>query len=68
MGTKVLTTKDIRTNEADTLNDRFGELVEGCDGFAGVRPEHKFQNSEVLKNRGRLTGMTDGVNDAPAAT
>ena len=43
MGTQILTTKDIPENEADTLSDRFGELVEGCDGFAGVHPEHKFQ-------------------------
>ena len=43
VGTQILTTKDIPANEADTLGDRFGELVEGCDGFAGVHPEHKFQ-------------------------
>jgi len=67
MGTQILTTKDIPANEADTLGDRFGELVEGCDGFAGVHPEHKFQIVQVLKSRGWLTGMTgDGVNDAPA--
>ena len=67
VGTKIPTTKDIPANEADTFRDRFGELVEGCDGFAGVHPEHKFQTVQVLKSRGWLTGMTgDGVNDAPA--
>ena len=67
MGTQILTTKDIPTSEAETLSDRFGELVESCDGFEGVHPEHKFQIVEVLKNRGWLTGMTgNGVNDAPS--
>ena len=41
--------------------------MEGCDGFAGVHPEHKFQIVQVLKSRGWLNGMTgDGVNHAPA--
>ena len=39
MGSKIPTTKDTSANEVDTLRDRFGELVEGCDGFAGVHPE-----------------------------
>ena len=58
MGTQIPTTKDIPASEADTFGDRFGELVESCDGFAGVHPEHKFQIVQVLKNRGLLTGMT----------
>ena len=67
METKIPTTKDTPAKEADTLRDRFGEFVEGCDGFAGVHPEHKFQNVQVLTSRGWLAGMTgDGVNDAPA--
>ena len=33
METKIPTTKDTPANEADTLRDRFGEFVEGCDGF-----------------------------------
>ena len=28
-------------NEADVLGDRFGELVEDCERFAGVHPEQK---------------------------
>ena len=65
-GTKIPTTKDTPANKADTLRDRFGELVEGCDGFAGVHLEHKFQIVQVLKSRGRRNGMTgDGVNHAP---
>ena len=43
MGTQILTTKDIPTSEAETLSDRFGELVESCAGFEGVHTEHKFQ-------------------------
>ena len=39
-GTQMLTTSDIPTSEADTL-DRVGELVESCDGFAGAHPERK---------------------------
>ena len=67
VGTKIPTRKDIPAKEADTLRDRFGELVEGCDGFAGVHSEDKFQIVQVLKSRGWLTGMTgDGVNLSPA--
>ena len=33
VGTKIPTTKDTPANKADTLRDRCGELVEGCDGF-----------------------------------
>ena len=67
VGTNIPTTKDTPANEVDTLRDRFGELVEGCDGFAGVHPEHKFQIVQVPKSRGWLNGMTgDGVNHAPA--
>ena len=66
-GTKIPTTKDTPANEADTLRDRFGKLVQGCDGFAGVHSEDKFQIVQVLKSRGWLAGMTgDGVNHAPS--
>ena len=33
MGTQILTTEVIPAHEADTLGDRFGELVESCDGW-----------------------------------
>ena len=33
---QILTTKDIPAHEADTLDDRFGELVECSDNFVGV--------------------------------
>ena len=33
MGTQILTTEVIPAHEADTLGDRFGELVESCDGL-----------------------------------
>ena len=44
--------KDSHDQGHPTLRDRFGELVEGCDGFAGVHPEHKLQIVQVLKSRG----------------
>ena len=50
MVTKIPTTKDTPANEADTLRDRFGEFVEGCDGSCWS--EHKFQIVQVLKSRG----------------
>ena len=37
------TTKVIPANEADTLGDRSGELVESRDSFAGVYPEDKSE-------------------------
>ena len=40
---QILTTKDIPVNVADTLDDRFGDLVESSDDFVGVHPEHDFQ-------------------------
>ena len=36
MGTHFLTTKDIPANETDTLGDRFGELVQSCDGLVYI--------------------------------
>ena len=47
MGTQFLTTEDIPAHEADTLGDRFGELVESCNRFPGVHPEHNFQIVQV---------------------
>ena len=44
--------KDSHDQGHPTLRDRFGELVEGRDGFVGVHPEHKFQTVQVLKSRG----------------
>ena len=50
-----------------TLGDDYGEMIEDCDGFAQVFPEHKFLIVEALRQKGYSCGMTgDGVNDAPA--
>ena len=42
-GTQIFTTEVIPAHEADTLGDRFGELVESCDGLWCSDPEHDFQ-------------------------
>nr|P54210.1 RecName: Full=Plasma membrane ATPase; AltName: Full=Proton pump [Dunaliella acidophila]AAB49042.1 plasma membrane proton ATPase [Dunaliella acidophila] len=42
-------------------------MVEACNGFAQVFPEHKFEIVEILQEAHHRVGMTgDGVNDAPA--
>ena len=46
MGTQMLASKNIPANEADTLGDRLGELVECFDGSAEVHREHKFQRNK----------------------
>ena len=46
--TQKRTTKEIPATEADMLGDRFGEIVEMCDGYAGVHPEHQFHVIQVL--------------------
>ncbi|GFR50748.1 hypothetical protein Agub_g13014 [Astrephomene gubernaculifera] len=43
------------------------EMVEKCNGFAEVFPEHKYEIVAILQEADHVVGMTgDGVNDAPA--
>ena len=46
------------TDIKDTLDDRSGELVDSCNGFAGVHPGLKVHALQAVKKRGQFTGMT----------
>ena len=51
--------EDIPANEAHTLDDHLGDLVESSDDFVGVHLEHDFQTVQV---RGApLGGSTEGL-------
>eukprot|EP00912_Choanoflagellata_sp_UC4_P001960 UC4_evm1s1259 len=63
MGDNILGADVLTDNTPEVLQD----LVEKCDGFAEVFPEHKFEIVALYQKNGHITGMTgDGVNDAPA--
>ncbi|MGD9581129.1 MAG: plasma-membrane proton-efflux P-type ATPase [Vampirovibrionia bacterium] len=63
MGDNILPAKDL----TDMPDRRASKLVEECDGFSQVFPEHKYEIVELLQKSGHIVGMTgDGVNDAPA--
>ena len=50
-------------------NERTGRAVAGALGMdvrAGLLPEHKLREIEVLKARGPVVMVGDGINDAPA--
>ena len=55
-------------SELDEMSDEeFAEVVQVCNVFARVAPEHKLRIVEFLKKANDIVAMTgDGVNDAPA--
>jgi Ca2+-transporting ATPase len=60
---KVLTGPDL----AKIDDEKFKEIVQDINVYAGVFPEQKVRIVEALKSSGQVVAMTgDGVNDAPA--
>eukprot|EP00658_Telonema_sp_P-2_P079803 TRINITY_DN780_c0_g1_i4.p1 TRINITY_DN780_c0_g1~~TRINITY_DN780_c0_g1_i4.p1 ORF type:complete len:1070 (-),score=251.18 TRINITY_DN780_c0_g1_i4:200-3409(-) len=78
LGQNVLTGADLKLYPPEKLqskelvNQKFfakhhGSMCYENDGFAQVKPEHKYLIVESLREMGYLVGMCgDGVNDAPA--
>ncbi|MGY5858428.1 MAG: cation-translocating P-type ATPase [Candidatus Thorarchaeota archaeon] len=54
--------------EIDKMSEsEFAEVIQSCNVFARVAPEHKIRIVNALKDANEVVAMTgDGVNDAPA--
>jgi H+-transporting ATPase len=67
MGDKIYNSEILSEVASETQRQFLDQIVETCDGFAEVFPEHKFAIVKMLQDKHHRVGMTgDGVNDAPA--
>lgn len=57
----------LTSEDLDTDDEKFDELIENVNVFARVDPQTKLRIAERLQKKDTLVAMTgDGVNDAPA--
>lgn len=54
-------------NSSGNISGKYNSRIMNADGFAEVKPEHKYRIIRYFQDQNIITGMTgDGINDAPA--